>query len=99
MGILQCIDLVFLKYYPYYTYNMIPICFIILSSFPAIFHLLHKPDSLDTINFLTFSEHNILHELAQLFILLEHSSPMYSAWQSLFYPSRFSSSLQPTCPS
>ena len=38
-------------------------------------HLLHKPGSLETINFLSFSEHNILHELVQLFILPRTSFP------------------------
>lgn len=75
-------------------HNLIAICFIILFSFPAIFHLLHKPYSLDTMCFLTFSEHNIFHELAQLFILPRTSfSNLFSASQNLSYPSRFSSNV------
>lgn len=68
METLKCIYLVFVKYYLYYMdkahHNLISVCFIILSLFPAMFHLLHKPYSLDTIIVLTFSEHNTIHELA-----------------------------------
>lgn len=68
METLKCIDVVFVKYYTYCMdkahHNLILICFIILSLFPAMFHLAHKPYSLDTIIVLTFSEHNTIHKLA-----------------------------------
>lgn len=46
------------------TSYLTSVYFIVLSLFPAMFPLLHKPYSLDTVIVLTFSEHNTIHELA-----------------------------------